>query len=76
MMDELETSRGSTALFRAKELNENRDGYSEVERVALEGSVWRKLDKWVLPICIVFYLLSFLVCFPARFPTTHLVEYV
>ncbi|KAN0077099.1 Major facilitator superfamily domain containing protein [Tylopilus felleus] len=60
MMDELETSRGSTALFRAKELNENRDGYSEVERVALEGSVWRKLDKWVLPICIVFYLLSFL----------------
>ncbi|EGN93249.1 hypothetical protein SERLA73DRAFT_189773 [Serpula lacrymans var. lacrymans S7.3] len=34
--------------------------FSEADVAALEGTVWRKLDRWVLPICTVFYLLSFL----------------
>lgn len=29
---------------------------------ALERTVWRKLDRWILPFCAVYYLLSFLVC--------------
>ena len=27
----------------------------------LEKTVWRKLDKWILPVVAMFYLLSFLV---------------
>jgi hypothetical protein len=34
---------------------------SDAEEVLLERTVWRKLDRWVLPICTIFYLLSFLV---------------
>jgi len=34
---------------------------SVAERERLEGIVWRKLDRWVLPIATIFYLLSFLV---------------
>jgi hypothetical protein len=34
---------------------------SDVEKIQLEGIVWRKLDRWVLPIATIFYLLSFLV---------------
>jgi sugar phosphate permease len=33
---------------------------SDAEEVLLERTVWRKLDRWVLPICTIFYLLSFL----------------
>ncbi|KAF8844459.1 MFS general substrate transporter [Paxillus ammoniavirescens] len=33
---------------------------SHAEHLVLEETVWRKLDKWVLPICTIFYLLSFL----------------
>ncbi|KAG1860508.1 major facilitator superfamily domain-containing protein [Suillus tomentosus] len=33
---------------------------SDAEKVRLEGTVWRKLDIWVLPVCTMFYLLSFL----------------
>jgi len=33
------------------------------ERVALDRTVWRKLDRWVLPLCAGFILLSSLVCF-------------
>lgn len=63
-MDEPDTLRGSPSLGRVKELDELKDnGFSEAERIALEGSVWRKLDRWVLPVCTIFYLLSFLVCF-------------
>lgn len=28
---------------------------------ALEKIVWRKMDKWILPVVAMFYLLSFLV---------------
>lgn len=34
---------------------------SDAEKARLEGTVWRKLDIWVLPVCTMFYLLSFLV---------------
>ena len=71
------TLRDSSTPDRAKELDElKNDEFSEAERVAFEGSVWRKLDKWVLPICTIFYLLSFLVCFAPRFAalTAQVVE--
>ncbi|EIW85122.1 MFS general substrate transporter [Coniophora puteana RWD-64-598 SS2] len=32
----------------------------ELQVQALERIAWRKMDRWVLPICTVFYLLSFL----------------
>ena len=35
---------------------------SHAERAALEGIVWRKLDRWILPLCTSFFLLAFLVC--------------
>lgn len=63
-MDDPETLRGSPIPDGVKELDELKDNdFSKPERIALEGSVWRKLDRWVLPICTIFYLLSFLVCF-------------
>ncbi|KAG1812832.1 major facilitator superfamily domain-containing protein [Suillus subaureus] len=34
--------------------------FSDAEKTLLEGTVWRKLDRWVLPVCTIFYLLSFL----------------
>ncbi|KAG2754910.1 MFS general substrate transporter [Suillus brevipes Sb2] len=34
--------------------------FSDAEKARLEGTVWRKLDRWVLPVCTMFYLLSFL----------------
>ncbi|KAG1739003.1 major facilitator superfamily domain-containing protein [Suillus lakei] len=33
---------------------------SDADEALLEATVWRKLDRWVLPICTIFYLLSFL----------------
>ena len=64
MVDEAETPHGSPTL-KMKELDELKDiGISEAERIALEASVWWKLDRWVLPVCTMFYLLSFLVRFP------------
>ncbi|OAX36211.1 MFS general substrate transporter [Rhizopogon vinicolor AM-OR11-026] len=33
---------------------------SAAEKARLEQIVWRKLDRWVLPIATIFYLLSFL----------------
>ncbi|OJA15235.1 hypothetical protein AZE42_07981 [Rhizopogon vesiculosus] len=33
---------------------------SAAEKARLERIVWRKLDRWVLPIATIFYLLSFL----------------
>ncbi|KAG2143823.1 major facilitator superfamily domain-containing protein [Suillus bovinus] len=36
------------------------EGISDAEKIILEGTVWRKLDLWVLPVCTIFYLLSFL----------------
>ncbi|KIJ69309.1 hypothetical protein HYDPIDRAFT_105905 [Hydnomerulius pinastri MD-312] len=60
-MDEPETLHGSPSPDHMKELDALKDEeFSEEERVALEGTVWRKLDRWVLPICTIFYLLSFL----------------
>lgn len=64
-MNQPETLRGSPTLYKVKGLDELKDNdFSDAERIVLEGSVWRKLDMWVLPICTIFYLLSFLVCFP------------
>ncbi|KAF8559767.1 MFS general substrate transporter [Imleria badia] len=60
-MSEPKASDGSPTLERSKEFDQlKNDEFSEAERVALEGSVWRKLDRWVLPLCTIFYLLSFL----------------
>ena len=39
---------------------------SQAERAALEGIVWRKLDRWILPLCTSFFFLSFLVCLQTR----------
>ena len=36
---------------------------SQDERVALDVTVWRKLDRWVLPLCTGFFLLVAVVCF-------------
>ncbi|KAG1735936.1 major facilitator superfamily domain-containing protein [Suillus paluster] len=38
----------------------NNTEISDDEKAHLEGTVWRKLDRWVLPVCTIFYLLSFL----------------
>ncbi|KAF8136566.1 major facilitator superfamily domain-containing protein [Boletus edulis] len=51
-------SRGPPNLLDTKELGN--DEFTEAKRIALEGSVWRKLDRRVLPTCTMFYLLSFL----------------
>ena len=52
----------------AKELDEPKnDEFSEAERVAFEGSVWRRLDKWIIPMCTIICLLSFVVRFGFRF---------
>ncbi|KAF9227690.1 MFS general substrate transporter [Gyrodon lividus] len=60
-MDEPETLHGSPTPGDVKALGElKEDEFSEAEHVALEGIVWKKLDRWVLPICTIFYLLSFL----------------
>lgn len=60
-----EDSRGSPSLDRVGKKLEKRtaDELSGAERVALEQVVWRKLDRWILPLCTIFHLLSFLVCF-------------
>ncbi|KAF9246327.1 major facilitator superfamily domain-containing protein [Melanogaster broomeanus] len=36
------------------------ESFSDTEHTALEATVWKKLDRWVLPFCTMFYLLSFL----------------
>lgn len=70
MRGEPDTMHGSHTPDRVKELDEPKDDeFSETERAAFEGSVWTKLDRWVLPICTIFYLLSFLVCSASRFAT-------
>ncbi|KAI6045742.1 MFS general substrate transporter [Pisolithus marmoratus] len=35
------------------------DDLFEQDSAVLEGVVWRKLDRWVLPMCTAFYLISF-----------------
>jgi hypothetical protein len=42
------------------ELTPEEEGLSQAERAALEGIVWRKLDRWILPLCTSFFLLAFL----------------
>ncbi|KAG8216449.1 major facilitator superfamily domain-containing protein [Butyriboletus roseoflavus] len=45
-----------------KDVSELKHGeeFSQAERAALEGIVWRKLDIWILPLCAGFFFLSFL----------------
>ena len=43
------------------ELTPEEEGLSQAERAALEGIVWRKLDRWILPLCTSFFLLASLV---------------
>lgn len=77
MMDEPDTMYGSPTPGKVKELGELKDDmFSEMERAAFERSVWTKLDRWVLPTCTIFYLLSFLVCLASRFAafTAQIVE--
>jgi hypothetical protein len=49
----------SEKYFDASSVN-SRTGIA-VQDPALEKTVWRKLDKWILPVVAMFYLLSFLV---------------
>lgn len=79
MISEPKASYGSPTLDRSESKNLDQlknDEFSETERVAFEASVWRKLDRWVLPLCTMFYLLSFLVRFAFRFTglIVHVVE--
>lgn len=37
----------------------DRDDPSEQDFAVLEAVVWTKFDKWVLPMCAAFYLISF-----------------
>ncbi|KAH7913734.1 major facilitator superfamily domain-containing protein [Hygrophoropsis aurantiaca] len=56
-----ETLQGSPTPDHMKNVDDlNDDDFSEAEHTVLERTVWRKLDRWVLPICTIFYLLSFL----------------
>ncbi|KAI9568126.1 major facilitator superfamily domain-containing protein [Boletus coccyginus] len=42
-----------------KDLSESKEKEStQDERVALDRTVWRKLDRWILPLCVGFILLS------------------
>lgn len=43
------------------ELKPEEDGFLQAEHAALEAVVWRKLDRWILPLCTSFFLLAFLV---------------
>ena len=36
---------------------------SQAGRAALDGVVWRKVDRWVIPLCTTFLLLAVMVCF-------------
>jgi hypothetical protein len=36
---------------------------SQDERVVLDGTVWRKLDRWILPLLTSFFLLDAVVSF-------------
>lgn len=40
---------------------------SQDERAALEATVWKKFDIWVLPLCTNFFLLATLVCSRIQF---------
>ena len=46
-----------------EELNQLEQNEFSTQERNLERIVWRKLDRRVLPFCVMFYLLSFLVCF-------------
>ncbi|KAH7889364.1 major facilitator superfamily domain-containing protein [Phlebopus sp. FC_14] len=60
-MDNVETSPVPSVQGHAKELDKFQgEEFPEAERIALEKAVWNKLDRRVLPICTIFYLLSFL----------------
>ncbi|KAI6116694.1 major facilitator superfamily domain-containing protein [Pisolithus croceorrhizus] len=37
----------------------HQDDLPEKDRAVLEGVVWRKLDRWVLPMCTAFYFIAF-----------------
>ncbi|KAG0698169.1 major facilitator superfamily domain-containing protein [Suillus ampliporus] len=56
-----ETLHGSPSPDSLKEVDHlNYEEISDNEKARIEGTVWRKLDRWVLPVCTLFYLLSFL----------------
>ncbi|KAF8553825.1 MFS general substrate transporter [Imleria badia] len=62
-MDEAEGLHNSSASHDIKDLGELKsagEGSSQADRAALEGIVWRKLDRWILPLCTSFFLLAFL----------------
>ena len=64
-MDDPGALQDSAALHDMKdagELTPAEEAMSQAERDALEGVVWKKLDRWILPVCTGFFLLAFLVC--------------
>ena len=40
-----------------------REELSQAGRAALDDVVWRKIDRWVIPLCTTFLLLAVVVCF-------------
>ena len=66
-MDEPGTLRHSSTSHDMKDLGELKPVESglkpsQAEDSVIEGVVWRKLDRWILPLCTSFFLLAFLVC--------------
>jgi hypothetical protein len=57
----LHGSRSPVSLKEDVGQSDGQDSISDVEKAHLERIVWRKLDRWVLPVATIFYLLSFLV---------------
>jgi len=57
-----QTLHGFPSSDELKEVSHLNDGeISAAEKAHLERTVWRKLDRWVLPACTMFYFLAFLV---------------
>ena len=44
-------------------LNKAEEELSQDERVTLDRTVWRKLDRWILPLLTSFFLLDAVVSF-------------
>jgi hypothetical protein len=44
-----------------QEDEKNNDAAGGMTDVILERTVWHKIDRWILPVITIFYLLSFLV---------------
>lgn len=53
------------------ELSPEKEGLSLAENTVLENVVWRKLDRWTIPLCTSFFLLAFLVCLYAQFQAQY-----